>query len=413
MTEILAKRLFHAGTVIFEGGDVGDCAYVIDRGRVEVSTSYNGTKTVLGIMGPGEILGDMAIIDDEPRSASAIAIDDTVLTVITPEQVTTRLTEADPVLRLLLMVTLERYRNELRRFQGLPAEDPEDDGSKGKRRRALLTQDIIASSQQTAIDKFKLESDLRSAIARKEFQLYYQPIVALADEEIVGFEALIRWIHSERGFVNPGEFIAVAEETELMVPIGKWVLEQACQDLVRFDEVVSNGDKAPIFMSVNVSGRQFASGTFLEDLKACLDETAVDPGRIKLEITESLFMNYSSALDWIKAVRDLGVRVALDDFGTGYSSLSYLLHFPIDTLKVDRAFVQHMHEQERSASLVTAIVSMAHTLGFDVVAEGIEEAEQGAALASMGCEYAQGYLYARPMPFDQALDHLRESRPAS
>lgn len=394
--------------MIFEGGDVGDCAYVIDRGRVEVATNYNGEKTVLGIMGPGEILGDMAIIDDEPRSASAIAIDDTVLTVITPEQVTTRLQEADPVLRLLLMVTLERYRNELRRFQGGNDEQPAAQDRQGKR-RALLTQDIIASSQQTAIDKFKLESDLRGAIANDQFHLYYQPIISLDGGAVAGFEALIRWIHPERGFVNPGDFIAVAEETALMVPIGRWVLQQACEDLKTFNELALECGSPPIFVSVNVSGRQFASGNFLGDLRESLADTGVDPKNVKLEITESLLMNYTHALDWIREAREQGVRIALDDFGTGYSSLSYLLHFPIDTLKVDRAFVQHMHEDTRSASLVAAIVNMAHTLSFDVVAEGIEEAEQSVALAGMGCEYAQGYRYARPLPVLDAREFLRNA----
>jgi EAL domain-containing protein (putative c-di-GMP-specific phosphodiesterase class I) len=394
--------------MIFEGGDVGDCAYVIDRGRVEVATNYNGEKTVLGIMGPGEILGDMAIIDDEPRSASAIAIDDTVLTVITPEQVTTRLQEADPVLRLLLMVTLERYRNELRRFQGGNDEQPAAQDRQGKR-RALLTQDIIASSQQTAIDKFKLESDLRGAIANDQFHLYYQPIISLDGGAVAGFEALIRWIHPERGFVNPGDFIAVAEETALMVPIGRWVLQQACEDLKTFNELALESGSPPIFVSVNVSGRQFASGNFLGDLRESLADTGVDPKNVKLEITESLLMNYTHALDWIREAREQGVRIALDDFGTGYSSLSYLLHFPIDTLKVDRAFVQHMHEDTRSASLVAAIVNMAHTLSFDVVAEGIEEAEQSVALADMGCEYAQGYRYARPLPIADAREFLRNA----
>jgi EAL domain-containing protein (putative c-di-GMP-specific phosphodiesterase class I)/CRP-like cAMP-binding protein len=406
--EVLSKRLFRAGSMIFEGGDVGDCAYVIDRGRVEVATNYNGEKTVLGIMGPGEILGDMAIIDDEPRSASAIAIDDTVLTVITPEQVTTRLQEADPVLRLLLMVTLERYRNELRRFQGGNDEQPAAQDRQGKR-RALLTQDIIASSQQTAIDKFKLESDLRGAIANDQFHLYYQPIISLDGGAVAGFEALIRWIHPERGFVNPGDFIAVAEETALMVPIGRWVLQQACEDLKTFNELALESGSPPIFVSVNVSGRQFASGNFLGDLRESLADTGVDPKNVKLEITESLLMNYTHALDWIREAREQGVRIALDDFGTGYSSLSYLLHFPIDTLKVDRAFVQHMHEDTRSASLVAAIVNMAHTLSFDVVAEGIEEAEQSVALADMGCEYAQGYRYARPLPIADAREFLRNA----
>lgn len=409
--EVLSKRLFRAGTVIFEGGDVGDCAYVIERGRVEVATSYNGAKTILGVMGPGEILGDMAIIDDEPRSASAIAMDDTVLTVITPEQVTTRLQEADPVLRLLLMATLERYRNELRRFQGGNEARGGDEARPGKQ-RALLTQDIIASSQQTAIDKFKLESDLRGAVANDEFHLYYQPIISLDGDRVAGFEALIRWIHPERGFVNPGEFIAVAEETALMVPIGQWVLRQACTDLKQFNALASAAGSSPIFVSVNVSGRQFASGTFLDDLRTSLASTGVNPAQVKLEITESLLMNYVEAHDWIREASEQGVQIALDDFGTGYSSLSYLLHFPIDTLKIDRAFVEHMHEEARSSSLVAAIVNMAHTLSFDVVAEGIEEEEQSTALAAMGCEYAQGYRYARPMPVEDAINFL-ESRSAS
>lgn len=194
-----------------------------------------------------------------------------------------------------------------------------------------------------------------------------------------------------------------------MVPIGRWVLQQACEDLKTFNDVAGECEAPPIFVSVNVSGRQFASGTFLDDLRTSLAATGVKPERVKLEITESLLMNYAHALDWIRDARDQGVRIALDDFGTGYSSLSYLLHFPIDTLKVDRAFVEHMHEDARSSSLVAAIVNMAHTLSFDVVAEGIEEAEQSAALADMGCEFAQGYRYARPLPSSEALDFLRSS----
>ena len=395
---------FSAGDTIFQGGESGAHAYLIESGKVEIFTHYSGERVVLKMLGPGDILGDMALLDNAPRSASAVAIEPTTLTVITRDQLAGRLEQADPVLRLLLNEMLARYRRELRRFKGQNVEESNPN----------VTPPLgIDVAHLSAIDKIKMEGELREALEKGEFKLYFQPIIHVQTGHIAGFEALIRWFHSERGFVSPGDFIPVAEETDLIVPIGRWVMEEACRHLKRLQDAssASHPDAAPLFMSINVSGRQFSEPGFIEEAAQIMADAGVDPTRVKLEITETLLMSYGASRQWVERCREMGTSVALDDFGTGYSSLSYLLYFPIDVLKIDRAFVQQMSESERGASVVAAIVTMAHNLNISVVAEGIEESEQLASLSNMACDFGQGYFMSRPLPVEEVLPLLGRSLP--
>ena len=343
-------------------------------------------------MGPGEMFGEMAALDGTERSATATAIEDTELTLIVSDQLRARVESAEPIVKLLLRVILNRFRHEQKLFRhpGSGAFesitlDAEHDGSKG------------------AIDKIKLESDLRGALDRRELALHYQPIVNLASGDIAGFEALLRWGHAELGMIPPQSFIGLAEETALIVPIGRWALEQACRDLVRFQAHA----RADVTMSVNVSGRQFSEPAFIGELANVIAQTSIDPETLKLEITESVLMDYRSApLRWIEQCKRLGTRIALDDFGTGFSSLSYLASFPIDTLKIDRSFVAAMRKDPRSLKIVRAINQLAHGIGLDVVAEGIEEPEQRDELAQMGCDLGQGFLFSEAVQFDEAIELL-------
>ena len=402
-----ARETFARNSLIFKGGDKGERAYLIDSGKVEVWTHYSGERVVLRVLGPGEILGDMALLDNAPRSASATAIEETSVTVITRAQLITRLEQADPILRMLLDEMLARYRRELQRFKGVNV----DEGVSSS-----LTPPLgLDVSHLTAIDKFKLESELRQAVEREELQLHLQPITDMSTQKIAGFEALVRWIHPVRGFVSPGEFIPVAEETDLVVPIGRWVMKEACRLLRQIQDSVrrNDPDASLPFMSINVSGRQFAEPGFIDETASIITMAGIAPADIKLEITETLLMNYGASLSWIERCHALGASVALDDFGTGYSSLSYLIHFPIDVLKIDRAFVQQMSETPRGKALVSAIISMAHMLDLKVVAEGIETAEQLQMLTTMGCEFGQGYYMARPMPARDVMSLLGQPLPIS
>ena len=395
---------FSAGAEIFSGGERGTHAYLIETGKVEIFTHYSGERVVLRILGPGDILGDMALLDNAPRSASAVAIEPTTATVITRDQLAGRLEQADPVLRLLLNEMLARYRRELRRFKGQSVEESNPN----------VTPPLgIDVTHLSAIDKIKMEGELRDALDQGEFKLYLQPIINVQTGHIAGFEALIRWFHSERGFVSPGDFIPVAEETDLIVPIGRWVMQEACRLLRYLQDIASQAhpEAEPLFMSINVSGRQFSEVGFIDDAAQIMADAKVDPARVKLEITETLLMSYGASRQWVERCREMGTSVALDDFGTGYSSLSYLLYFPIDVLKIDRAFVQQMSESERGASVVAAIVMMAHNLDIRVVAEGIEEHQQLASLADMACDFGQGYFMSRPLPVEDVLPLLGQPLP--
>ncbi|MBD2539298.1 EAL domain-containing protein [Coleofasciculus sp. FACHB-SPT36] len=247
-----------------------------------------------------------------------------------------------------------------------------------------------------AVAHLQLETDLRRAIIATEFQLYYQPIVELATGKIKAFEALVRWNHPTRGMVPPSEFIPVAEDTGLIIPLGTWVLNEACRQLKVWQQQYSTTQGLAI--SVNLSGKQFSQPNLIEQIDRILRKTGLDGHYLKLEITEScLLENAEAAAILLWQLRDRNIQLSIDDFGTGYSSLNYLHRFPLNTLKIDRSFVNRMGAGGKDAEIVKAIVALAHNLGMSVTAEGIETAQQLAQLKALQCERGQGYFFSKPL----------------
>ena len=259
-----------------------------------------------------------------------------------------------------------------------------------------------------AINLLQMETDMRRALEREEFILHYQPIVALDNFRLRGFEALVRWQHPERGFISPMDFIPVAEETGMIIQLGEWVLREACAQMQRWQKIFPV--ESPLFITVNLSSKQFSQNTLISKVAMILQETGVKPQTVKLEITESVVMeNIDTATDMLRQLRGLGVKLAIDDFGTGYSSLSYLHRFPIDTLKIDRSFVTRMSENNENTEIVRTIVVLAQNLGMDVVAEGVETNEQLVLLQKLGCENGQGYFFSKPVNADGAERIIAET----
>ena len=250
-----------------------------------------------------------------------------------------------------------------------------------------------AEMRAEVVARLRMETDLRRALERNELRLVYQPIVRLGTREVPGLEALVRWHHPVRGVVPPGEFIGLAEETGLIVALGQFVIREACTTAATW---------GPRYVSVNVSGRQFAQGDLLADVRTALERCRLPPSSLHIEVTESVIMQHpDSALTLMNELRALGCQVALDDFGTGYSSLSYLHRFPIDRLKIDASFVREAPRQAKNVEIIRSMVALGRGLGIEVVAEGVETPEQEAMLISLGCEFAQGYLFARPAPVEE------------
>lgn len=249
-------------------------------------------------------------------------------------------------------------------------------------------------------------SDLRRAIDRREFVLHYQPVVELKSLRIVGLEALIRWQHPERGLLTPVDFIPVAEDCGLILPIGDWGLAEACSQIQAWTR--ENPENGSLRVCVNLSARQFSREGLTDHVESLLQQSGTASHQLGLEMTESsLIPNMNTAVEVLEGLRALGVSISMDDFGTGYSSLSYLNSFPIDVLKIDRSFVGRMTEGDQPLQIVRTIIELARVLGMDVVAEGIETAEQYEFLHQMGCRFGQGYLFARPMPAEQVNTLLR------
>ncbi len=247
-----------------------------------------------------------------------------------------------------------------------------------------------------ARERLDIEIDLRRGLERGELRVYYQPIVKLETGKVVEVEALARWEHPERGRIGPDVFIPVAEETGLIVPLGQWVLEQACMQARTWQQMFP---EQPLVMSVNLSARQFQHAGLVDDIARAVSQARIDPRWLKLEITESVLMqDIEATVSTLQALKGLGIQLAIDDFGTGYSSLSYLKRFPVDTLKIDRSFVSGLGEDAQDTAIVRSVVDLAKTLNLSVTGEGIETAAQEAQLAELGCDQGQGFLIARPAP---------------
>ncbi len=263
--------------------------------------------------------------------------------------------------------------------------------TKGRGRYAVFHPKMHSS----AVALLEMENDLRRAVERDELQLYYQPIISLRSNRLMGFEALIRWQHPQQGLISPAQFVPIAEETGLIVPIGRWVLRQACLQMRQWQQQFP--DWSRLTVNVNLSSKQF-SPHLAEQVEQILTETGLEPNYLKLEITESVLMSHAeSAIVTLGQLKQLGIQLAIDDFGTGFSSLSYLHRLPIDTLKVDRSFIQRVDSDGEQLAIVRTIVSLAWNLGMDVVAEGVETLKQLAQIRSLRCEYGQGYLFSKPL----------------
>ncbi|MCT7990086.1 two-component system response regulator [Laspinema olomoucense] len=259
-----------------------------------------------------------------------------------------------------------------------------------------------------ALNRLQLENDLRRAVERQEFKVYYQPIISLTTGKIYGFEALVRWQHPTRGFISPIDFIPVAEETGLIASIDLWVLQESVRQLQAWQHQNLINDK--VTCSVNLSARHFLQFSFIQHLRELLEATQINPQMIKLEITESAIANKNQAtLDILHQIRDCHIELSIDDFGTGYSSLSYLEEFPVNVLKIDRSFIKRIDDPEHQCGLVPGIIGIAHTMGMIAIAEGVETPIQLEKLRGLGCDFAQGYLFSKPLDPEAIAELLARS----
>ena len=393
-------RLFNGGETIFTEGSSADKAYIIESGFVEIFVGTGKDSLQLNVLGPGDIFGEMGIIDASPRSASARAVNPCRCIMVSAAQVAERIESSSPMVRLLISMSLHRnraYNTYLRTLAnphgGLPS--------------PAVTEIAYAKSQQhqQILDDIKLESDLQNAVRNSELFLVYQPLLNLSTGKIIGFESLLRWQCPQRGLVSPQQFIALAEETTLILTMGDWILERSCADLRRFQDQLDRLEQADdnFFISVNISVRQFQQPDFFDRLIACTRRHGVSADHIKLEVTERIFLDEIEAIDSINKCRAAGFEVSLDDFGTGYSSLNYLERCEIDCLKIDQSFIQKLCSSDRAKILVSSIIDIARQLGLPTVAEGIETLAQMEALRAMGCDIGQGFLFSHPLPLAEAL----------
>ena len=303
-------------------------------------------------------------------------------------------------------------------FASSPHARPEDllrDADTASHRRAAgqsggRVQVFDPGMHARAVERLRIESDLRRALERDEFAIHYQPIVALDSGRLVGFEALLRWHHGERGLIPLEEFIGVAEETGLMLPLGRWVLENACRQLAVWSTGVFGGKE--LTLAVNLSSRQLVDPTLIESVRSILAESGLAPGQLSLEITESAIIeNQGTAADVLSRLRDLSVGIHVDDFGTGYSSLSYLHRFPVDVLKIDRSFTASLSRDHGDHEIVRTIITLAGSLRLRVIAEGVETSEQATILRELACDYGQGYWFSHPLPAPAAGALLNKPMP--
>jgi EAL domain-containing protein (putative c-di-GMP-specific phosphodiesterase class I) len=375
MLKNLRRESFAAGTIIFREGDPGNSAYIIEEGCVEVGVS----STQQARIHKGELFGEIALIDQQPRTATVWAVENTILIPIPRELVEELLEKTDPVVRHLLLIILERFRS----MRDQPAFDPT--------RTTVFKRE---TTRGVATRQLRLAHDIAEALKEAQFEMFYQPICDLSSRRLAGFEALIRWHHPAEGMISPMDFLGMAEQTGQIREIGLWTLERACLD---WPVLRTHIDHHKPFVSVNLSPSQLTGDGFVEEVTKIVRKHRMPPPELKLELTETVIIKYPElALELLSKLTESGSTLALDDFGTGHSGLDALHRYPIGTMKLDRSFVSQMLASPHSAKIVHASIELAHSLKMDVVAEGVETEVERLALLELGCEYGQGWLFGKP-----------------
>ncbi|MCX7979048.1 MAG: EAL domain-containing protein [Bdellovibrionaceae bacterium] len=383
------RAVFAANQLVFSEGDRGDFAYLIEKGQVLVFVVRDGTEIPIRVIGEGEVFGEMSLIDDEPRAASCRTLEECQFIRVSREHLQERIKAADPIVRLLVRVFLERLRSQTEIIVG-------EDAIHRAHKTGKITQD-----QKEALERIGLEHKIAEAIEADEFVPFFQPVYSLPDRKLRGSEALIRWRRSDGSYVSPLIFIEAMESSSLILDAGRAMLDKSMAALTLMQGMMKT-DK-PLFVSINVSGRQFMHEGFVANLEQLRKKHAVDAGQIKLEITERIMMEGERALEVLRECRRLGYGLAIDDFGTGFSSLQYLSKMPLTDIKIDRSFATQVQEDPKIAAVVKAIVAMARDLNLHITAEGMETEAQLAPKNFIGVDYAQGYLFSKPLPIEQFL----------
>lgn len=390
------KRTFSAGQMIFEQGDPGDCAYLVENGQVQIFLNGSNGYFPLTVFSEGEVFGEMALIDNQSRSAAAKAITDCSLIVVTREQLIERMGAADPVVRILLRVLLQRIRVQNGRLAGnsLEAKD-------------LLPIKIDQTSQ--IFERIQIENQIYSGLMNEEFEPHYQPIYATTTLKMIGCEALARWTSkSSEKDIAPSVFMDVIENSSVIRPLGRMILERCFSDFKQIAKAYK--DCPDFFLSVNISGKQFDDPDFVQFLEGVREKCGVKPNRIKLEVTERVILEGPQSLMALKQCYDLGYKIALDDFGTGFSGLQYLVTIPLHELKIDRSFVHHLHSKPKNVAVVESLVFLAKQMDLSLIAEGIENEEELHILSRLGVPMVQGYLFSKAVPLKQLLKMPRQMK---
>lgn len=387
-----------AGAEVFREGEPGDFAYLIEAGRVEVSVQREDHKLVLATLEKGDLFGELSLINNAPRSATATTLAKSHLIAIGRAAFQSKLAATDPLVALFMRAVLERFHEARERLLSFAApstacavnktaHDPDYQGN----RRATLRE-------------LTAQSEIEDALRHEQLKIFLQPIVALNGGLVAGFEALVRWNHPRKGLLSPHAFIQFAEATGQIVELGAWIFDAACQ--LHTQLPTARSGSIP-FISINLSMRQLSEPDLVDQIARCVERWQVNPAHLKLEITESALMgNPQQATMVLEDLRRRGFTLAIDDFGTGYSSFNYLARFPLDCLKIDKSFVDGVTLDPKSSTIIRSLVALAHALEMSVIAEGIETDDQAKILGELGCDLGQGHYFSAALPFQEARQWL-------
>ncbi|ARV19168.1 Phytochrome-like protein cph2 [Curvibacter sp. AEP1-3] len=385
----LNREAFDAQRTVYRIGDPGESAYLIESGCVEVFVGPQGEQRRVAVLAEGALFGEVALLDRQQRTATVRTLTATSLIRIDREHVEELLVRADPVIQYLLRLLLERFRLTTGYVVNSDA-NPANTATPAR---------PVKDLHLTAVHTLSLAHDLADSIDNNQLALFYQPIILLQSKALVGFEALVRWQYPKMGPISPDEFIPLAEKTGLIHRVGQWVLKRATSDWAHLRGLCADNAQHHPFISVNLSAPELCGPDIVQSIQACLAEQNMLSHELRIELTETVIVSSLEAVSrTINALRALGIGIALDDFGTGYAGLDYLQTLPFSCIKIDKVFVEQMHTAERSFQIVKSALELSRQLGLGTVAEGIEDPSTSNTLAEMGCTYAQGYYFARPMP---------------